>query len=117
MSAAYKNWQEGKVHLAPDMVDKFDQLTAMGFGFDVFPTRRGERSWEDSYQLLCQYQRENGSCRVPHHYKADFRLGSWVAVQRKEYKLLVEGKPSRMTEERIHRLDSLGFEWVARRTD
>jgi hypothetical protein len=42
-------------------------------------------------------------------------LGSWVAVQRKEYKLRMEGKPSRLTQERIHRLESVGFEWVVRR--
>ena len=42
-------------------------------------------------------------------------LGSWVAVQRKEFKLFMEGKPSRITQERIQRLESVGFEWVARR--
>ena len=52
---------------------------------------------------------------MPHHYKADFRLGSWVAVQRKEYKALVEGRPTKMTHERIQKLESVGFEWVARR--
>ncbi len=44
-----------------------------------------------------------------------FSLGSWVAVQRKEYKALQQGKPSKMTEERIIQLESIGFEWVARR--
>ena len=39
-------------------------------------------------------------------------LGSWVAVQRREYKLLMEGKPSRLTKERIRRLEGIGFEWV-----
>jgi hypothetical protein len=39
-------------------------------------------------------------------------LGSWVAMQRKEYKLLMEGKPSRLTHERIRRLENIGFEWV-----
>ena len=42
-------------------------------------------------------------------------LGSWVAVQRKEYKLLMEGKPSKLTNERVQRLQDAGFEWVARR--
>ena len=39
-------------------------------------------------------------------------LGSWVAAQRREYKLLMEGKPSRLTKERIRRLEGIGFEWV-----
>jgi hypothetical protein len=38
-------------------------------------------------------------------------LGSWVAVQRREYKLLMEGKPSRLTRERVRRLEGIGFEW------
>mmetsp|Transcript_32502 Transcript_32502/g.55370 ORF Transcript_32502/g.55370 Transcript_32502/m.55370 type:complete len:471 (-) Transcript_32502:138-1550(-) len=117
MSERHQRWQEGREYLSPDMIEKFNQLTSMGFGFDVFKSRRGERSWEDSFGLLLMYRQETGSTRVPHHYKADFRLGSWVAVQRKEYKLLVEGKPSRMTHERINKLESIGFEWVARRGD
>ena len=44
-----------------------------------------------------------------------FSLGSWVAVQRKEYKLFLKGKQTKMTRERIQRLESVGFEWVAKR--
>jgi len=117
MSERHRSWQEGREYLSPDMVEKFNQLNSMGFSFDIFPSRRGERSWEDSFGLLLLYRQETGSTRVPHHYKADFRLGSWVAVQRKEYKLLIEGKPSRMTHDKITRLESIGFEWVARRGD
>ncbi len=73
ISEQYKMWQEGQEYLPPDMVDKFNQLSGMGFGFDVFPTRRGERTWDDSFNLLLQYRQETGSTRVPHHYKADFR--------------------------------------------
>jgi len=115
MSELHRRWQEGKDYLTPDVIQKCNQLTEMGFTFDVFPKRRGERSWDDSYELLLKYRQEKGSTRVPHHYKADFRLGSWVAVQRKEHKLLMEEKPSRMTNEKILRLEAVGFEWVARR--
>lgn len=117
MSQRYKNWQEGREYLAPDEVDKFNHLSAIGFGFDVFRAKRGERSWEDSFNLLLQYRTDTGNCRVPHHYKADARLGSWVAVQRKNYKLWCQDKRSTMTEEKIQRLESLGFEWAPRRGD
>lgn len=73
MSELHKRWRDGQEYLTPDMVEKLNQLAALGFGFDVFPSRRGERSWEDSFNLLLQYQQETGSCRVPHHYKADSR--------------------------------------------
>ncbi|KAL7526998.1 hypothetical protein ACHAXR_004649 [Thalassiosira sp. AJA248-18] len=115
ISERHKNWREGREYIPPDLEEKFNHLSALGFGFDVFRSRRGERSWDDSFHLLLQFRRETGSCRVPHHYKADFRLGSWVAVQRKEYKMAVQGKPSRLTHERIQRLESVGFEFSARR--
>ena len=54
MSQLHQSWQEGREYISPEMVEKFNQLNAMGFGFDIFPTRRGDY-------------------RVPHHYKADFR--------------------------------------------
>ena len=103
VSERHKNWQEGREYFPPDELEKFNHLRSMGFGFDVFRSRRGERSWEDSFVLLLQYKVETGNCRVPHHYKADFRLGSWVAVQRKEYKLYCQQKPSKMTPEIIQR--------------
>jgi hypothetical protein len=75
VSERYKNWQEGREYLSSDIIEKFNQLSAMGFGFDVFPSGRGERSWEESFSLLLKYRQETGSTRVPHHYKADFRWG------------------------------------------
>lgn len=114
VSERHRAWQEGREYLAPDMIEKFNQLSAMGFTFDIFPNKRGARSWEDSFACLLEYQARHGSLNVPHHYKADYRLGSWVAVQRKDYKLFIAGKPSRMTHERAERLNGIGFEWVRR---
>jgi hypothetical protein len=73
ISELHRNWQEGREYLSPDMVDKFNQLSSMGFEFNCFPVGRGHRSWEESFNLLLQYRQETGSTRVPHHYKADFR--------------------------------------------
>ena len=42
---------------------------------------------------------------------ANSGLGSWVSVQRKEYKKWVEGKKSKITEERIDKLNSIEFDW------
>lgn len=73
ISSLYKSWQEGREYQSPDMINKFNQLSAMGFDFNVFPIGRGHRSWEESFDCLLQYRHETGSTRVPHHYKADFR--------------------------------------------
>ena len=35
----------------------------------------------------------------------------WVSTQRKEYKKLMEGKPSSITQDRIYSLNDIGFIW------
>ena len=75
--------------------------------------------------MLRQWQQDNvallyillSTSSFSHALSLLFILGSWVAVQRKEYKLPIEGKPSRMTHGKITRLESISFEWVARRGD
>ena len=115
VSELHQRWREGTEYVEPEMLMKMNQLSSMGFGFDVFPYKYKERTWEGSFELLLQYQDEHRTTRVPHHYKADARLGSWVHVQRAQYKLFMEGQPSRLTAEKIQRLDDIGFEWVVGR--
>ena len=49
-----------------------------------------------------------------HISTANPKLGTWVHTQRRQYKLMLEGKKSAMNEEKIAALDSLGFTWVAK---
>lgn len=51
---------------------------------------------------------------VPQRYQANPQLGCWVHTQRRQYKLLSDGKKSSMTEEKKRALDSIGFFWAAR---
>jgi hypothetical protein len=39
------------------------------------------------------------------------KLAKWVTTQHHDYKLYQDGKPSRMTAERIRELDSVEFVW------
>ncbi|KAL7533856.1 hypothetical protein ACHAWF_011232 [Thalassiosira exigua] len=48
---------------------------------------------------------------VPQRYKANPQLRTWVHTQRRQHKLLVEGKRSSMSDEKRELLDSVGFEW------
>lgn len=112
MSTLYKNWKSGSQHLSEDMIAKFNQLIMLGFQFNVLPYYENNRSWDDHYEVLLKFKEENhGSARVPLKYKADLRLGKWVQTQRQQYKLLQEGKKSKLTEERLERLEEAGFEW------
>lgn len=104
--AEYKLFQAGKKSQITQ--ERIDLLNALGFEWKV-----DRDPWEEKFQLLKEYKAIKGGCRVPTRYKTDagVPLGSWANVQRSQYKLLKEGKKSNMTQERIDRLNELGFEW------
>ena len=58
------------------------------------------------------YKARHGNCHVPTKYKANTALGRWVSTQRAEYKKYSEGQTkTTMTEEKVRRLESIGFAW------
>jgi len=69
--------------------------------------------WMSMLELLKEYQSSHGDCIVPRGYAPNPKLASWVAEQRKQYKLLRDGKPSNITAERVGLLQSIGFAWNA----
>ncbi len=88
--------------------DQIKVLDSLGFHWHT----RGEEHWNRQYALLKQFQQENGHCLVPRVGRD--KLGDFVTEQRRQYKLLREGKPSRMTVKRKAMLDELGFCWQVR---
>ena len=66
--------------------------------------------WNNHYNNLVEYKKENGNCYV-YRSDGDATLAGWVHVQRKERRLYDQGKHSQMTEERIKLLDAIGFDW------
>jgi hypothetical protein len=58
-----------------------------------------------------EFKVQFGHCLVPSQYSANPKLGQWVSNQRYHCKLYQEGKPSRMTAERIRELESIEFKW------
>eukprot|EP00544_Gedaniella_sp_CCMP2646_P004528 CAMPEP_0202495918 /NCGR_PEP_ID=MMETSP1361-20130828/18295_1 /ASSEMBLY_ACC=CAM_ASM_000849 /TAXON_ID=210615 /ORGANISM="Staurosira complex sp., Strain CCMP2646" /LENGTH=319 /DNA_ID=CAMNT_0049127103 /DNA_START=26 /DNA_END=985 /DNA_ORIENTATION=+ len=88
--------------------DQIKVLDSLGFHWHT----RGEEHWNRQYALLKQFQQENGHCLVPRVGRD--KLGDFVTEQRRQYKLLREGKPSRMTIKRKAMLDELGFCWQVR---
>ena len=69
------------------------------------------QAWEAKFAELVAYREEYGHCSVPRTYEANRELGHWVMRQRTQYRLLMEGKRSSMTEERIVTLNQIGFVW------
>ena len=89
--------------------ERIGRLNSVGFEWD--PNRE---MWDRRLDELREYWEANGDCNVPNRFKPNPSLGSWVTNQRTQYRLLQEGRPSEMTEERIGRLNSVGFEWDGR---
>jgi hypothetical protein len=70
-----------------------------------------ELRWKKRFQELVAYKLENGHANVPQSYK-DKSLHAWVRTQREAKKDYDKGKVSKMTQERVDALESIGFQWV-----
>jgi superfamily II DNA or RNA helicase len=80
------------------------KLDALGFSWNGEIDRR----WDEMYQRLKNYQTQHGDANVPHLWKADIRLASWVCHQRQRRKKAI------ITDEQVRLLDELGFTWQLR---
>ena len=61
--------------------------------------------WESFYGRLKAYRAKNGHCLVPRNWKEDPNLSIWINQQRNYYKI------GRIDQERVCRLNELGFVW------
>ena len=66
--------------------------------------------WNQKFEELCDFKKEKGHCNVP--YTNDLLI-HWVKRQRYQYKLKIEGRPSTLTDERMEKLEKVGFVWDA----
>ena len=97
----YRKKREGKS--SPMTEERIRALNDIGFDWGI------SKPWSVRFQQLCDYKVQFGHCLVPEQYSASPKLGKWVSTQRRNYRFYQEGKPSAMTEEHIHELESLGF--------
>jgi hypothetical protein len=80
-------------------IDRVSRLDSIGFSWDPITEQ-----WEEAYNSLKKFRKEEGHCRVDRDYKVGkLRLGAWVSNQR--------GKKDELSTERIARLDEIGFRW------
>ncbi len=64
-----------------------------------------DEKWETMFSQLLRYRDVHGDCNVPAKWSEDPKLGNWVGTQRTLRKV------GRLSEERIQRLDEIGFVW------
>jgi len=81
-----------------------------------------KQQWNNMFGALEGYKSKYGDTKVPKRYKDDKQLGIWVDTQRSQYKKLQQkiangetnAKSNRLTEDRIQRLNEVGFVWSIR---
>ena len=74
-------------------------------------SRFKEGKWLESLAKVVKYKEENGNCNVPRKWKRDPTLGEWVHFQRRQFRLRQLNRRNHMTDERIRKLEAVGFEW------
>lgn len=84
-------------------------------GEDGDGPRNARERWGFRFQQLKRFHEDHGHCRVPHRYAENVKLAWWVMNQRAEYKRKEMGQRSWLTEDRVQKLDDLGFDWVLKR--
>jgi len=71
-----------------------------------------QKAWNRMFDLLLSFRHKNGHCRVPCSFVVQsVKLGTWASNQRHYYNMLMKGRPAPITQERIARLNSIGFQW------
>jgi hypothetical protein len=80
-------------------IERKHRLDAIGFAWDA-----RDYLWEQNFAALLEFKRRKGHCCVPtFHREGEFKLGWWVATQRRKRK--------EMSAERRARLNKIGFVW------
>ena len=97
--------------------DRVHSLQEIGVNLAQLSTNLRKRKipWRTMYLELKEFSEKNGHCRVPQRYPKNPKLGLFVKAQRRQYKLMVQGKKSTLTHERLAALESLGFLWSCHR--
>ena len=102
----YRLYKEGKKSSMTE--ERLNKLNEIGFEWILVVLTE----WNDRYEELKAYRSKYGDCNVPQKWNDNPQLGTWVQTQRQQYRLYKEGTKSIMTEDRIGKLNEIGFEWV-----
>jgi len=79
-------------------------LESIGFVWNCL-----DSAWDKNFEDLRIFAHFNGHCSVPPTYHKNPKLASWVITQRRQCKLLEDGKQSSMTQKRFEKLQQIGF--------
>jgi hypothetical protein len=100
-------------------VDRRDRLESIGFDLDPTGRRQDNRSkeerWDVMFQGLVNFKQKFGTVTLPEACYHDGRsLFSWAHHQRRMYANRVNGVTPYLSEERLERLKSIGFDFSSK---
>lgn len=95
---AWIGWQRQAKKQRKLTAERIQRLNTLGFVW--YPH---DAAWENLFAALTKFRLEHGHCNVPATWCGNPRLGNWVSNQR--------SRRNELTEDRIRRLDELGFVW------
>mmetsp|Transcript_15742 Transcript_15742/g.25874 ORF Transcript_15742/g.25874 Transcript_15742/m.25874 type:complete len:443 (+) Transcript_15742:2-1330(+) len=81
-------------------------LDAEDFIWDPF-----NHAWEQKYNEFCMFVRVNGHAAIRTRRKGYDPLARWAEIQRKNYRKKIDGQKTTLTQERIDKLERIGFIW------
>ncbi|GKY96352.1 hypothetical protein MPSEU_000594900 [Mayamaea pseudoterrestris] len=94
----------GTGKITPERIKRLNDIE-----FEWDPQRE---KWNSNFDKLVLFHRDHAHCRVPKNWSQDPELANWVRNQRLEYSVRQKkGRKSRMTQERLDKLNNLGFTW------
>jgi len=103
----YKLMKQGQTSTMT--VERAQALQEIGFVWDSQTA-----VWSERLDELIEFRRVFKHCNVPTNYTANKQLARWVKCQRRQYKLMKEGKHNNMTPWRVQELERVGFNWMMR---
>eukprot|EP00985_Skeletonema_marinoi_P016979 scaffold9241_cov135-Skeletonema_marinoi.AAC.2 len=98
-----------------DSVDLLPTLPSLPVKGVRTSTSSQRNAWDRKFHDLLEFKQQHGHCDVPQTYAPNPKLGVWVNKQRMEQKNREDGNISTLTDERLERLQSIGFRWAKRR--
>ena len=107
---AYNNVQKGKKSDYNLSKERIDRLEEIGFQWKAIDYDEG---FEKRLFELKTFKEEFGHCNVPQRYVENTSLGEWCTTIRGAYKKIQNGLTPgcNLSQERIHKLEEIGFQW------
>lgn len=103
----YKYYLNGDTeHIKPHRIAALNKI---GFVWDV-----KERKWMERYNVLVEYQKLHGHCRVT--WKENKELSGWLRRQRYQYQRMMKKETTNMNNERSDLLRKIGVDLTFEKT-